>query len=115
MITALSSLHAFRNVERTYTKTETGGQINFQRSLANDQTITGQTNMIKNENGGVTVNISATGPNGNTKSVERTFTPEQIDAVKTRLNTLGQNLAENPVTLPNGKVADGSFLLRITA
>ncbi len=114
MTTISSYVPAFRNVERSYTKTETDGKIDFQRNLRNGQTITGQTLIAPSEDGSVTVNASRTGPNGNTRSVEQTFTPEQVDAFKDRLNSLGEKLAENPATLPNGKVADGSFLLKIT-
>jgi hypothetical protein len=109
------NLPAFRNVERSYTKTNTGGQIDFQRQLQNDKSITKQTTITKNEDGGATINVTRTGLNNNSKSVEKTFSNEQVDSFMDNLNTLGQKLAENPVTLPSGKIADGGFLLSISA
>jgi hypothetical protein len=113
MIPAFSS--AFHKIERNFTKTETGVQIDFQRELRNGQTISRQTTITNNEDGGATVNVNHTGRNGQTKTLEKTYTPEQVAAFKEQLGALGQKLADNPVTLPGGKVLDGSALLNISA
>jgi hypothetical protein len=106
---------AFRNVDRSYTRTENGTQIDYQRQLRNGKTLTGQANITMGEDGSATLNATRTGPNGNSTSVDKTFTAEQVGSFKDRLNALGQKLSENPVSLPNGKIADGGFLLNISA
>ena len=112
VIPAFSS--AFHKIERNFTKTETGVQIDFQRELRNGQTISRQTTITSNEDGGATVNVNHTGRNGQTKTLEKTYTPEQVAAYKEQFVALGQRLADSPVTLPGGKVVDGSSLLKIS-
>ena len=115
-MTAISSFSpAFHKVERNFTKTETGVQIDFQRELRNGQAITRQTTITNNEDGGATVSVNHTGRNGNTKTLEKTYTSEQVAAFKEQLGALGQQLADSPVTLPGGEVVDGSSLLKISA
>ncbi|MFN7307833.1 MAG: hypothetical protein ACK5V0_10055 [Alphaproteobacteria bacterium] len=106
---------AFRNVDRSYTRTENGAQIEYQRQLQNGKSVTGQTIITMGEDGSATVNASRTGPNGNSKAVEKTFTADQVESFKDRLSAIGQKLSENPVSLPNGKTADGGFLLKVSA
>ena len=107
---------AFRdNVMRSFTKTEKGFSTDFSNVLRNGGTITGGANVVKNEDGSTSVTISRTGPNGTTSEVTKEISVQQKDDFNAKLNQLGQKLAENPKTLPNGYLANGSFLLRITA
>jgi hypothetical protein len=77
--------HNFR-AERQYTKTETGGQIAFERNLPNGKSVTGTTTITRLEDGGANVSKSRTLPNGVTLSKERTFSAEQVEAFQTRFN-----------------------------
>jgi hypothetical protein len=115
IMSSISSVSSgFRNVERSFTKTDTGAQIDSQRQLRNGQSVTGQTNVTMGEDGSASVVASRTGPNGNSKSVEKTFSAEEVASFKDRLNALGQKLDANPMTLPNGKIIDGGSLLKIS-
>ena len=110
-----SFLPGFRNVERSFTKTDTGAQIDVQRQLRNGHSVAGRTTLTMGDDGSASVVSSRTGPNGNSKLVEKTFSAEEVAAFKERLNALGQKLDANPLTLPNGKVLDGGSLLNISA
>jgi hypothetical protein len=64
-------------VNRTFSKGEDGAVVtDFSRTFANGKAITGGATITKAE-GKVTVDVTRVGPNGNTKTVSRTFTPDK--------------------------------------
>lgn len=87
----------------------------FNKTLENGNTVSGTKMVTLNEEGGAQVNTTRVNSKGVTHTHEKTYSPEAFAALMERANTLGQKLAENPKELPGGHVADGSFLLKISA
>lgn len=111
-ISAMTSSPSWSPAQRTVNRTDTGFATSFSRSTAQGD-ITGGATFVRGEDGGGTLSITRTGPQGQTKEITRDLSAEDVASVKSRLHDLGQRLSENPVTLPNGRVADGRRLLNI--
>lgn len=103
------------NVERHFTRTDTGVSVSVKGTTARGTDITIDKSREKTAEGGVSLSSSVTAGDSFAKTVERTLSADQVDARMSRLHDLGMKLSENPVTGPGGKVHDGRFLINITA
>lgn len=92
--------------------TEDGRTVNLSRTDKDGNPVTAEIKIAQTPAGGAVVDATRT-KDGVTQSREKYYTPEQVGNFKQRLHDLGEKLAENPVTMDNGRVLDGHLLLKI--